>query len=85
MESRFLYSLDQVAEMTGLSARWLADRCRADKIDHENIQDSRRMSLEQIDILLEQHRVRPKDEEVAAQTRLQARLAIKKQRRSTKG
>lgn len=82
MNTRYLYTLAEVAEMTGLSVRWLADRCRAEKIDHSNIQGERRMSLEQVDLLLEQHRVRPTDVEAAARQRTRERLISKQARRA---
>lgn len=59
MNQRYLYSLDEVAAMTGLSARWLADQCRANKIEHEDIEHTRRMTLAQIDTLIAQHRKGP--------------------------
>ncbi len=87
MEACYLYTLDQVAEMTGLSERWLADRCRADKIDHTRIEHRRRMTMTQIELLLEQHRVQPgaeEAEEAEAERKLQERLAAK-HRRHPKG
>lgn len=77
MEARYLYSLTEVAELTGLTKRWLADQCRAGKIDHTHIENSRRMTLDQIDSLIGSHRRGPNREDDAAREKFLGRLAQK--------
>ncbi len=54
-----LYTLEEVAEATGLSARALADGARAQppKFDHVRLHGKRWMTADQVRRLLEQHTV----------------------------
>lgn len=75
MDPHYLHTLDEVAKITGLTARWLADRCRAGKIEHTHIENSRRMTREQIDLLIKSHRRGPNPKDDATKARYLERLA----------
>lgn len=80
MESRYLYPLAEVAEMTGLSERWLADQCRADKIPHTHIAAKHRMTLDQIDYLIKSRQRGPNLDDDVARQKFLSRLAEKQRR-----
>jgi hypothetical protein len=54
-----LATIADVAARLGISARWLADECRAGRIEHVYIARRRRFTPEQIDALLRKHTVEP--------------------------
>jgi hypothetical protein len=53
------FSVKEVAEMVGVSERWLADTCRAEAVTHVHIARRRRFTAEQVDLLLKSFTVRP--------------------------
>lgn len=54
---KLAYTLDEVAEMTGLSRRSLADGCRAKKVPHRKLGQQRVMTPADVDRLLAQMEV----------------------------
>lgn len=49
----------QVARRLGISARWLADECRAGRVEHVYIARRRRFTPEQVDSLVRKHTIEP--------------------------
>jgi hypothetical protein len=47
----------QVARRLGISARWLADECRAGRVEHVYIARRRRFTPEQVDSLVRKHTI----------------------------
>ncbi|GAA0739636.1 helix-turn-helix domain-containing protein [Dactylosporangium roseum] len=58
-----LLTIDAVAELLGVSSRWLADECRAGRIAHVHIARKRRFTAKQVDQLIERFSVQPQQEE----------------------
>jgi Helix-turn-helix domain len=53
------YTIKEVAQRLRVSARWLADECRAERIEHVHIARQRRFTEEQIRLLLAKKTVVP--------------------------
>ena len=53
-----LYSLDEVADMTRINARWIKDECRARRLTHVHRDRTRGMTPDQVDELLAKYTVR---------------------------
>ncbi|GLY99865.1 hypothetical protein Acsp02_71180 [Actinoplanes sp. NBRC 103695] len=56
------YTVAEVSELLGVSPRWLADQCRAERIEHIHIARRRYFTHDQIVRLLEKHAVEPFDD-----------------------
>jgi hypothetical protein len=54
-----LFTVEEVAAAVGVSPRWLADECRADRVVHVLIARKRRFTADQVDQLLQRHTVQP--------------------------
>jgi hypothetical protein len=54
-----LLTIDAVAELLGVSSRWLADECRAGRVAHVHIARKRRFTAMQIERLIESRSVQP--------------------------
>jgi hypothetical protein len=67
------YTVSQVAEMLGVSPRWLADRCRAEEVDHVYMARKRKFTPAQVEKVLKQYTVEGPDLE--AERREQERIA----------
>jgi excisionase family DNA binding protein len=48
-----LLTVDAVAELLGVSSRWLADECRAGRVTHVHIARKRRFTAKQVEQLIE--------------------------------
>jgi excisionase family DNA binding protein len=55
------YTVSEVAKRLGVSSRWLADECRAGRIEHIHIARRRRFTAKQVDTLIAEHTVEPTD------------------------
>jgi len=55
------YTASEVAKRLGVSSRWLADECRAGRIEHIHIARRRRFTAKQVDALIAKHTVEPAD------------------------
>ena len=53
------YTVDEVARLLGISPRWLADECRAERVEHVHIARKRRFTSEQVARLLAAKTVSP--------------------------
>ena len=53
--------MSEVAKRLGVSSRWLADECRAGRIEHIHIARRRRFTANQVDALITKHTVEPTD------------------------
>lgn len=76
-----LFSLKEVAEVTGISLRVLEDEARARRFEHVHIGASRRMTRDQVRALIAQHTVRPEaaaDPLAADRARMDRRFARRK-------
>jgi excisionase family DNA binding protein len=51
------YTVSEVAKRLGVSSRWLADECRAGRIEHIHIARRRRFTAKQVDALIAKHTV----------------------------
>lgn len=67
------YTVSQVAKMLGVSSRWLADRCRAEEVDHVYMARKRKFTPAQVEKVLKQYTVEGPDFE--AERRDQERAA----------
>ncbi len=78
-----LYTVEEVAELIGVSARWLADGCRAERIEHVHIARKRRFTEQQVAQLLTTYTVRPSEvrEVDVARDRVLRRLERARSRR----
>jgi len=56
------YTVTEVAELLGVSPRWLGDQCRAERVEHIHLARRRFFSHDQILRLLEKHAVEPFDD-----------------------
>lgn len=56
------YTVAEASELLGVSTRWLADQCRAERIEHIHMARRRYFSHDQIVRLLEKHAVEPFDD-----------------------
>jgi excisionase family DNA binding protein len=54
-----LYTVDEVAALLRVSARWLADQCRAERIEHVHLARQRLFTRAQVLALIESSTVRP--------------------------
>lgn len=55
-EARY-YKVSEVAELIQVSARWLADECRAGRVEHVHIARKRRFTSAQVAKLMAKHTV----------------------------
>jgi hypothetical protein len=55
------YTIDEAAELLGVSPRWLADECRAERIEHVHLARHRFFTFDQLLRLLKKHEVEPLD------------------------
>lgn len=53
------YTIKEVARRLRVSPRWLADECRAERIEHVHIARQRRFTQAQVDALVASKTVRP--------------------------
>jgi hypothetical protein len=58
-----LLTVNAVAELLGVSSRWLADECRAGRVAHVHIARKRRFTAKQVEQLVERFSVQPRQEE----------------------
>jgi hypothetical protein len=72
------YTVGQVANMLGVSPRWLADRCRAEEVDHVYMARKRKFTPEQVKQVLAQYTVKGPDRE--AEQRELERIARESQK-----
>jgi len=77
------YTVGQVAKMLGVSSRWLADRCRAEEVDHVYMARKRKFTPAQVEKVLAQYTVEGPDRE-AEQKELE-RIARKAQAARARG
>lgn len=75
-EEKVYYSIDEVAARLGVSARWLADQCREELVEHVHIARKRRFTPSQVDLLVAKLTVHPPADEMldAARRRVVRRL-----------
>ncbi len=59
MDAGMLFTVDEVAKRLRVSARWLADQCRASRVEHVHLARQRRFTADQIDMLIASRTVRP--------------------------
>jgi hypothetical protein len=59
MESGRLFTVDEVARRLGVSARWLADQCQAERVEHVHLVRQCRFTDAQVDALVVSYPVRP--------------------------
>lgn len=57
------YTVSQVARMIGVSSRWLADRCRAEEVDHVYMARKRKFTPEQVKQVMAHYTVKGPDRE----------------------
>jgi excisionase family DNA binding protein len=55
------YTVSEIARRLGVSSRWLADECRAGRIEHIHIARRRRFTAKQVDALIAKHTLEPTD------------------------
>jgi len=55
------YTVSEVAARLGVSTRWLADECRAGRVEHIHIARRRRFTANQVDALILKYTVEPTD------------------------
>ena len=67
------YTVSQVAKMLGVSSRWLADKCRAEEVDHVYMARKRKFTPAQVEKVLAQYAVEGPDRE--AELRGEERIA----------
>ncbi|WP_203821998.1 helix-turn-helix domain-containing protein [Paractinoplanes ferrugineus] len=53
------YTVEEVADLLGVSPRWLADECRAERVEHVCLARHRFFTFDQIARMLEKHAVEP--------------------------
>jgi excisionase family DNA binding protein len=53
------FTVNEVAKRLGVSTRWLADECRAGRVEHVHIARRRRFTVAQVDALVARHTVLP--------------------------
>jgi len=58
-QAETLATIADVATRLAISARWLADECRAGRIEHVYIARKRRFTPAQIDTLVRKHTIEP--------------------------
>ena len=77
------YTIEEVARRLRVSARWLADECRAERVEHVHIARQRRFTRQQVDALIASRTVLPSSERQLDVTRQRvlSRLAREKQRK----
>jgi hypothetical protein len=56
------YTVEEAADLLGVSSRWLADECRAERVEHVRLARHRFFSHDQILRLLEKNAVEPFDD-----------------------
>ncbi|MGH8879770.1 MAG: hypothetical protein ACRD0P_20880 [Stackebrandtia sp.] len=76
-----LYSIQDVVDAYGLSARWLADQCRANKIEHVVLARQRKFTRSQVDAILARHTVTPQLTDAERSTARLRRIASGTDRR----
>lgn len=79
---KIYYTLGQVAAMLGVSSRWLADRCRAEEVDHVYMARRRKFTPEQVQQVLAQYTVKSPDRD--AEQRELERIAPEPQKESAR-
>jgi hypothetical protein len=77
-DAKIYYTVGQVAKMLGVSSRWLADRCRAEEVDHVYMARKRKFTPEQVKQVLAQFTVTGPDRE--AEQRELERIARESQK-----
>ncbi|WP_305783725.1 hypothetical protein [Symbioplanes lichenis] len=55
------YSVEEAAKLLGVSSRWLADECRAERVAHVHLARHRSFTHGQLLALLKKHEVEPLD------------------------
>lgn len=55
-----LLRVEEVARRLGVSARWLADQCRAERVEHVHVARQRRFTMAQFEALIARFTVRPR-------------------------
>ncbi|GIM90358.1 hypothetical protein [Paractinoplanes toevensis] len=73
-EQHRVLPLDEVAELTGFSLRWIETECRADRLDHTQKGHTRGMTLAQVDQLVASRR-RGRTEVTASAVQISGRAA----------
>lgn len=68
-EEQRMYTVDEVAKLLRVSARWLADQCRAERIEHVHVARQRRFTGPQVDALIVMLTIRPIERSTADRTR----------------
>jgi len=59
LEEDEFFTVQQVARLLKVSARWLLAECRAERVEHVHIARQRRFTREQVDALIASKTVRP--------------------------
>jgi hypothetical protein len=54
-----LFTVEEVAALIGVSQRWLADECRANRVTHVHLARRRRFTADQVHALLDRFTVTP--------------------------
>jgi hypothetical protein len=54
-----LFTVEEVAAVIGVSQRWLADECRANRVTHVHLARKRRFTVDQVHALLDRFTVTP--------------------------
>jgi hypothetical protein len=75
-------TVEQVAKMVGCSPRWLADRCRAEEVDHVYLARKRKFTPEQAEKVMQQYTVKGPDRE--AERKTQERIARRVEQAKTR-
>ena len=63
------FTVEQVARRLKVSPRWLADECRAGRVEHVYIARQRRLTREQVEMLIASKTVRPAADQELDRTR----------------
>ena|ERR1700754_5017952 len=77
------YTVKQVAKMIGVSSRWLADRCRAEDVEHVYIARKRKFTPSQMEKVLARYTVRGPD--IEAERKENERIARSAARARARG
>lgn len=68
-ESDVLYTVEEVARYLRVSVRWLAQQCRAERVEHVHLARARRFTRRQVELLVLSHTVIPDDHKKLDATR----------------
>ncbi|MEV6842725.1 helix-turn-helix domain-containing protein [Actinoplanes sp. NPDC051411] len=55
------YTVEEAADILGVSSRWLFDQCRAERVAHTHLARHRFFTGQQLMLLLRQYEVKPED------------------------